>query len=272
MKWRIRTLSIAGIWVFFYVYTVTFCYLYTENSKPEGVSCYTERLWCLYFCISYSVIPVFRSGKASFMSICKSFGAVVLLYIVLLGVQSPLYMIGSFFQPFYRNTIIHCSIFYFVFEWISLWLENKYATKNQSETDKIIINRIFVRGGTVVVTWILLVLYQKLMCKLAQQDTTYNIVCNMNSKDLLFLILYIFAIIFRWQMVGYASIIERFILIASFYLLYSIPLDFSSITASLMQEPTKNKFLHFLILYFIIENVSVWLENKYAPKITNTQL
>ena len=268
MKWRIRTLSLAIIWAYFFVYKAIFCYLYTKNGEKPNVDCYSHCLSCMYFCFSYLIIPVFRSGKLSVKSILKSYGAVMLLYMVSLGVQSPLYMIGPFFQPFYRNVAAHFTIFFFLFEWISLWFENRYTTKDSLAN----LQSIIVRGLSVVILWLSLILYQQSMCKLAQQDATYKVIYEMTSEDLYVYLLYIMALSFRWQIIGYAPVIERLILIILFHLLYKLPFDISSVTVSLIQEPTKNKVLHYVIIYLIIENTSVWFEKKYAPKNTNQQL
>ena len=110
------------------------------------------------------------------------------------------------------------------------------------------------------------------MCKLAQRDATYKVVCEMTLGDLYVSLLYIVALIFRWQIIGYVPVIERLILIILFYLLYKLPFDVSSVTSSLIQEPTKNIILHYLTIYFIVENTSVWFEKKYAPKNTEQKL
>lgn len=133
MKWLIRIISLGGIWGYFFTYKFIFCYYYTTKDDVDQVACIKYWKFCLLFCISYSLILIFRNEKLSIMSIFKSYCAVVILYIISLGVLSPLYMIGSFFQPFYRNVVMHYTIFFFIFEWVSLWFENRYAPKNTNQ-------------------------------------------------------------------------------------------------------------------------------------------
>jgi|GEM_PF-5828214 len=81
MKWLIRITSLGGIWVYFLTYKYVFCYYYSAESDTNDVVCIKYWKFCLFFCISYSIILLFRGGKMGVKNIIKSFFRTLLLYI-----------------------------------------------------------------------------------------------------------------------------------------------------------------------------------------------